>query len=405
MEVPKFMQAITLNQPDEARSFLRKTQLVELLERICQSLELTNTQFDTAKARYEAVGKWLSEGSEFKLKSAAIYPQGSISLGTTVRPLGVSEFDVDLVCHLAGLTSTESPGEIKKLIGNRLRENARYQDMIEEKPRCWRLNYANEFHLDITPSVPNTACSQGGELVPDKRLKTWKETNPKGYRQWFNIRAELQPRFSLKKAQFAEARAGVEAFPEPTQFKGILKRCVQLFKRHRDVHFSKMGCDLAPISIIITTLVARSYAYCVTNFIYDAEIDVLIDVLRLMPRFIETLPIDGGRLFFVWNETTHGENFAEKWNTDRRLPQAFYEWNAKAISDFENLAGITGLDRIGKELALSFGEAPVNKALSGLTGAISDARSSKLLSVSPILGLSPVSSLGVSVRHNTFFGA
>lgn len=136
-----------------------------------------------------------------------------------------------------------------------------------------------------------------------------------------------------------------------------------------------------------------------------AEIDVLISVLRLMPKFIETLPIDGGKLFFVWNETTHGENFAEKWNTNRRLPQAFYDWNARAISDFENLAGITGLDRIGKELALSFGEAPVNKALSGLTGAISDARSSKLLSVSPILGLSTAPSLGVPVRHNTFFGA
>lgn len=399
------MQAIALNQFDEERSFLRKTQLVGLLERICQSLELTDTQLAMAKARYEAVGRWLSEGSDPKLRSAAIYSQGSISLGTTVRPLGVTEFDVDLVCHLAELTSAESPGEIKRLIGNRLRDNGHYREIIEEKPRCWRINYANELHLDITPSVLNPTCSQGGELVPDKRLKTWKETNPKGYRQWFDIRAELQPRFNLKKAQFAEARAGVEAFPEPTQFKGILKRCVQLFKRHRDVYFSKKGRDLAPISIIITTLAAKSYAHCVSNFIYDAEIDVLISVLRLMPKFIETLPIDGGKLFFVWNETTHGENFAEKWNTNRRLPQAFYDWNARAISDFENLAGITGLDRIGKELALSFGEAPVNKALSGLTGAISDARSSKLLSVSPILGLSTAPSLGVPVRHNTFFGA
>lgn len=403
MEVPNFMQAIALNPLDEARSFLRKTQLVGLLERICQSLELTDAQFATAKGRYEAVGRWLSEGSDPKLRSAAIYPQGSISLGTTVRPLGVSEYDVDLVCHLAGLTSTESPGEIKRLIGSRLRDNGHYREIIEEKPRCWRINYANEFHLDITPSVPNQTCSQGGELVPDKRLKTWKETNPKGYRQWFDVRAELQPRFSLKKAQFAEARAGVEAFPEPTQFKGILKRGVQLLKRHRDIYFSKRGRDLAPISIIITTLAAKSYTHCVSNFIYDAEIDVLINVLRFMPQFIETL--DGGRLFFVWNETTHGENFAEKWNIDRRLAQAFYEWNAKAISDFENMAGITGLDQIGKELALSFGDAPVHKALSGLTGAISDARSNKLLSVSPLLGLSTVPSLGAPVRHNTFFGA
>ena len=32
-------------------------------------------------------------------------------------------------------------------------------------PRCWRLSYANEFHMDITPSIPNPNCRFGGELV------------------------------------------------------------------------------------------------------------------------------------------------------------------------------------------------------------------------------------------------
>jgi hypothetical protein len=402
------MQAIALKNSDEERVFLKKSQLVGLLERVCLALELTDTQFDTAKARYEAVGQWLADGSEPKLSTASIYPQGSTSLGTTVRPLGKNEFDVDLVCHLAGLSGVMPPAEVKRLIGNRLRENARYRDMIEEKPRCWRLNYANEFHLDITPSVPNPACVQGGELVPDKRLKDWKETNPKGYRQWFDARAKLQPQFSLKKAEFAEARAraSIEAFPEPTQFKGILRRCVQLFKRHRDMYFSERGSDLAPISIIVTTLAARSYAYCVSNFIYDTELDVLLDVLRLMPRFIETMPIDGGKLYFVWNETTQGENFAEKWNNDKRLAKAFYEWNIQAVSDFERIADLTeGLDRVGKELALSFGEMAANKATSGLTEAISNARTSKHLSVTPMLGLSITTPRSVPVRPNTFFGA
>jgi len=33
------------------------------------------------------------------------------------------------------------------------------------------LNYANEFHMDITPSIMNPECTNGGELVPDKELR------------------------------------------------------------------------------------------------------------------------------------------------------------------------------------------------------------------------------------------
>ena len=44
---------------------------------------------------------------------------------------------------------------------------------------------SSEFHMDITPSVPNAACVNGGELVPDKALQCWKTTNPKGYRAAF----------------------------------------------------------------------------------------------------------------------------------------------------------------------------------------------------------------------------
>jgi hypothetical protein len=38
----------------------RKAQLVVVLERLCEALELTPTQFELAKQRYEAVGAWLA---------------------------------------------------------------------------------------------------------------------------------------------------------------------------------------------------------------------------------------------------------------------------------------------------------------------------------------------------------
>jgi hypothetical protein len=86
--------------------------------------------------------------------------------------------------------------------------------MLEEKQRCWRLCYANEFHLDITPSIRNPGCGNGGELVPDRALAAWKPTNPKGYAARFEQHAALRPRLTLREAAIAAKRADVEDFPE-----------------------------------------------------------------------------------------------------------------------------------------------------------------------------------------------
>src|SRR6266516_7825899 len=115
------------------------------------------------------------------------------------------------------------------MIGARLRVNGLYAPILEEKPRCWRLNYANEFHLDITPSIRNPLCAAGGELVPDRDLRDWKPTNPKGYRALFERRASLQPRFRRVAVEEGK-RADVEPFPARMQVKGVLRRALQLAK-------------------------------------------------------------------------------------------------------------------------------------------------------------------------------
>lgn len=384
---------------------LRKSQVTGLLERICQQLELTDAQFETAKARYEAVGGWLAESDSPLLKNASIYPQGSISLQTTVKPLQQNEYDVDLVCYVPGMTPRTAPSELKRLIGDRLKANARYKPILEEKPRCWRINYANEFHLDITPAISNPQCIQHGVLVPDKHQNAWKESNPKGYKLRFDRRAELKPTLRLLEKAFAEARADVEALPEPSAFKGILRRAVQLCKRHRDQIFTGRNASLAPISIIITTVLAKSYEACVQENMYDTEIDVFLDAVRRMPEFIEVVGPPGHEQFFVWNESTHLENFAEKWNSDRRLADAFYRWQTSALADFERLSSLSGLDTVRSELGRSLGEQAVAKAMAASVGQVSTARVGGGLLLAPAVGLSTSAAYGTSVRPNTFFGA
>ena len=383
---------------------LRKAQLLGILELVCQELELSPTQQATAEERYHAIGKWLSDSRHPLLDSATIYPQGSISLQTTVRPVGQEEFDVDLVCHIPRIAATAHPAELKGLIGHRLRENMRYEPILEEKARCWRINYANEFHLDITPSIPNHECSAGGELVPDKELRCWKPTNPKGYRHWFEARAKLEPAILLYKSEMAGLRAEVETLPAPTKLKGILRRCVQLCKRHRDLFFRTRDPNLAPISIILTTLITKSYETSVSRNSYETDLDFLVDVVRNMPAYVAVERVANRDYYFIWNDTTAGENFAEKWNQNLQLPEAFFFWHLHAVRDFEEMASGGGLDLVNQRLSRSFGEHVVGRAMKSLTDSVGAASRTGLLAVIPGAGLSVGVSRGITVPRNTFFG-
>lgn len=386
------------------RDIHARAQLFGVLDRVCQELELTEPQYETARRRYERVGDWLGASPNPLLAGAQIYAHGSVGLRTSIKPIGRLEYDVDLICFVPRFSSDLPSATLKKLVGDRLRENGNYANLLEEKPRCWRLSYANEFHLDITPAISNPSCRKGGELVPDKLLKAWKSSNPRGYRRIFEERAKLQPRVRLTKGVVNDSiRAGVEPFPEQTLYKGILRRAVQLCKRHRDIAFEKTNHSAAPISIIITTLLSRSYAYCAESFEYECALDLLMDVVKRMPHFIDQHS-GNGNTWIIWNESTSGENFAEKWNVNSKLPLAFFGWHKQLVLDIEAMTATHGLDQMSEHLSKSFGSAPVSRAMDVMTQNMSAARKSGLLSLAPVIGLS-TGAAATKVQGNTFFGA
>ena len=118
-----------------------------------------------------------------------------------------------------------------------------------------------------------------------------------------------QMRLGKSMAAMDSARSLVEPYPEQVGFKGILPRTVQLSKRHRDIHFLELDPNLAPISVIITTLASRAYEYCARNNVYDSELDLLCDVVRHMPHFIQVDNSGGRRQWFIWNQNDRSREF------------------------------------------------------------------------------------------------
>ena len=220
------------------------TQLNELFLRLAEELDITDTLFDRAEKSYEALGEYIGNNCRYPVE---IYTQGSFRLGTVVRPLSEEdEFDLDLICEISNGKSIDAQN-VKMLVGDILRNSARYSSKLEEKKRCWRIEYSDkaQFHMDITPAKPDILKPPSIEVTHknENGLYSFSPSNPKGYEEWFVKRK----RVGVVEKIFASESASIEPVKE-YKHKLTLQRAIQVLKRHRDKMFEDNSDD-APISI------------------------------------------------------------------------------------------------------------------------------------------------------------
>jgi len=324
-----------------------------LLNLIAESLDIPDSKYEDAVKKYEAVGNWLdADKSPLHIYRPTIYPQGSFRLGTMIKPINDGdEYDIDLVCHLEIDKNKVTQEQFKQMIGVRLREHETYKKMLEEGRRCWILNYANEFHMDILPAIPDNGKLNDAILITDKKLRNWQHSNPKGYARWFAER--MKPIFQKRKIALAESiEANVETVPD-YKVRTPLQRVVQILKWHRDVYFKNK--DNKPISIIITTLAAHAYQN--EEEVYDATtniVNIISDVKRLK---------DTGGKYYIPNPVNLDENFADKWNENPALPLAFFKWLEQLKADFGTASSHKDIYKMAEALSPAFGKNIIEKTI------------------------------------------
>jgi hypothetical protein len=208
-----------------------------IIDRIIAEVELTPSQHDDARRSYEAVAQVLNKPqSPIRLFRPEIFPQGSMRLGTTVRPIGEDSFDLDMVCWLLASGKTWTPKEVYEWVWEALGSDETYRSMRRRKNRCIRLEYADsrKFHLDVTPAVPDWVEDSELLYVPDRELHLWCCSHPVGFADdWFQRAAGQLPRFEIQLANRRpfEVTAGVEPLPDYGTFgKKPLQRIVQVLK-------------------------------------------------------------------------------------------------------------------------------------------------------------------------------
>lgn len=362
----------------------QKKQFSELLEELGQTLDITKSQYDAAVSSYQAVGSQLSkEGSFLAPYKPEILPQGSFLLGTMVKPTNDNDdLDIDLVCKLTGKQSSWTQYDLKQKVGDQLKENELYRNMLkQEGRRCWTLVYADSanYHMDILPSIVDVgyqmilenafSTKEIGDLsklairITDKEKddyhyeqdhRMWLKSNPFGYGKWFSIQASLGFRktFILNES--------VKPVPQYQKEKLPLQRVVQILKRHRDLMFN--GDEDKPISIIITTLAARAYKK------ETSILDALLNVVGHMPNLIEEKynPLTGKMIKWVSNPINEEENFADKWEDEPQKEINFYKWIEAVQKDIRHALNqeSRGLQWVLEALKNPFGEEAVTRAFS-----------------------------------------
>lgn len=364
-------------------------QLAYILELICNKLQITPTQYSLAKEKYEAVGSWLGarESSLYKY-TPAIYPQGSFRIGTTVKPIDREEYDVDLVCQLLNDSDITDPMKLLDDVYNRIISNEMYKPPIaKKKNRCVCINYKGNFHLDILPARSDPQGQKNHILVPDKKTKEWKASNPIGYADWFEDIARVP-------IKLLEA-ARVEPLPR-YQFlndKLPLQQTVQLLKRWASLVF-KDNDDYLPPSIVLTTLSARKY---------NKELMVTMALSNILLGILEEARVTPGQII-VLNPTNPKECLSEKWVENPKRYSAFIEALTQFKKEWDSLFQGGGVHLVSSKLGRLFGEEVVNVSIADFGRDMQAKRKSGTIGINKSGILTGLSAAVTSIKPNTFYG-
>lgn len=391
----------------------QKKQINDVLMKSVQEISITETQYKTLIRSYGAVGDFLAENESLRPYHPEIHPQGSIRLGTAIKPIAEDDdLDIDLVCELKNIPDTWTQKDLKDAVGKCFKSSPRYRGMLENQDggkRCWTLLYRegaeNGYHMDILPAV--VADNYGmllerfdykdyGQLAikitdktrpnyaTDTNHADWPHSNPFGYAKWFKTRCQT--------AMVRAMSESVEPAPRYGEPKTILQGAIMILKRHRDLMFN--GDEDKPISIIITTLATEAYNG-ETN-LYDA----LSRIVSVMPSLVEERMKKGRAVKYIPNPVDPSENFADKWATEPHKEEMFYKWMEAVQTE---VARIENGDLRGLQVGLETlcGEKTAKRVFEAIGRETKQMRESGVLKVGST-GL--LGTIGTSVQAHNFHG-
>ena len=373
--------------------------VADILSGTLRLLDIPADMQAAAEATYDDVGLWLGDHLESD-EEWDVYAQGSMRLGTVVRPSEDDEYDIDAVAQCNITKDDTTQAELRDCVGNALKAYVKAKAGDDKAPtacepgkRCWTLTFKQPFHMDVLPAIPDPLAPPTGIQLTDRTYTRWLWSNPVAYANWFHGRSKqtLELRHALAKS----LQVNVEDVPA-WHVKTTLQQSVQALKAHRNIYFAN---DLTsrPPSVLLTTLAGHAYGGQ-TN-LFEAVMCIAGD----MDLYIER----DGRDYVVLNPvqpSDRPENFADRWGRDPSLVKKFYGWLDAFQRTLDHAVETkTGVNELVHRLGASFGTSPVQKAAKQYAEAQNAHRAGSRLNVTSTGALTTGTGLTV-VKDHTFHG-
>mgnify|MGYP000990770245 CR=1 FL=1 len=370
----------------------KTAQIDDLLARAAENLQLDKTRREKIESSYKAIQDVLDNDQVyFHSKNFEIYPQGSVRIGTTVKPIAANEFDLDIVLHIKdNVYEQTDPMKVFNELKRVLQENGNYKDKVKPKTRCVRLNYTGDYHMDILPGCQHNVYNDDKIVIPDRELKKWLISNPRGYAKWFLGKAE-----SVKQTLLEKAYAAEEIPSDEFATKKPLQRAVQIIKRYRDLFFEKSP-DYATPSIVITTLAGQ---------LYQNQDSIFETIDNIITQIYGKVNLSRTKRIKVLNPVDNEEDFTDKWEREPKYYTEFIRFTEALYQSWQKLKQNNGIVEESNILKGLIGDSLYSDSIKQQTLLTEDyRRKGKVFSSSAtgLLGSQKISDK--PIQKNTFFG-
>ena len=302
-----------------------KQNIDKMLRKIAKEIEISKTEYEKAVKSYNAVGTFIDNNiPQYDIK---VVPQGSFRLGTVIKPVtDKDEYDIDLVAIIDHKFINAK--ELKNIVGDALKSSNRYSEKLVEGKRCWTIEYSesSKYHMDILPTMMSDTYSTNKELTmthkeDEKSDYEFRQTNPEAYYDWFVERME-EERKRLKEEYAVRNKLEIVDVPE-YEIKTTLQVAIQILKRYRDIKFKETP-DIKPISIILTTLMAK---------VYTGKESVYELIEKFSKAYMRHIEKDENGNIIIKNPVNENENFADKWQKYPERREAFFKFMTELEQD------------------------------------------------------------------------
>ena len=146
-------------------------------------VNLSQPRLDQLDERVGAIDSFLRTGDDgIASRFVQTIPQGSYAHRTIINPVDDNdEFDADLLLELTEDPDWSAEDYVEELY-KAFRASSRYRGMVSRHARCVKVDYANEFHVDVVPYVER----HGEHYICNRDNDEFELTNPEGFNEWLD---------------------------------------------------------------------------------------------------------------------------------------------------------------------------------------------------------------------------